>query len=107
MLEAVVALPQFITTALLRFNALLANILPAALGLAIASSMRREIVIFLKVAEIILLLWLANGTPASWAGGCTAGTSIMTMDERATVALWWRARDSGCASAGTRRIAGR
>ena len=108
LLEAVITFPQLVAATLLRLDALLADVFSATLGLAIAGSMRRKIVIFLKVAKVVLFLWLADGSSASRAGRrCTASASAVTVNKSTTIALWRGARESWSASTSARRVARR
>jgi hypothetical protein len=88
LLEAIVSLSEFITTALLRFDALFADIFTATFGLAIASSMRSKVVVFFEVTEIIFFLWFPDRSTPGWpCRASSAGVAAMAVDEASTIAL--------------------
>jgi hypothetical protein len=68
LLETVVALSKFITATLFRLDTLFADIFTTAFGFTVAGGMRSEIVVFLKIAEIVFLLDLSRGSTSGWTG---------------------------------------
>jgi hypothetical protein len=85
-LETVVALPELVTTALLRLDALLANVLATALWLAITGCVGRKVIVLLKVAEVVFFLWLPCRSPPGWPRGAgSAGIAAVAMNQIASI----------------------
>jgi hypothetical protein len=95
-LETVIALPEFVATALLRFDALLADIFTTALWLAITGGVRGKVVVFLKVTEVVFLLRLPCGSPPGRPRGAgSAGISAVAMNQIASITLWGPSKGRG------------
>lgn len=60
LLEAVITFPELITATLLRLDALLADILTTAFGLAVGVGEGSKVVILFEITDIILILGLPH-----------------------------------------------
>jgi hypothetical protein len=80
LLQAVVSLAKFVTAALLRFDALLANVLAAAFWLAITSGVGGKVLVFLKVAKVILLFGFPDRSAARRTRAGGAGIATVAVD---------------------------
>jgi hypothetical protein len=74
-LETVVPFPEFVTTTLLRLDALFANVLTTAFWLAVCGTLGREIIVFFEVTEVIFFLGLPCRSSPGWTRGA-GGASI-------------------------------
>jgi len=93
-LETVIAFPELVTTALLRFDALLADIFTTALWFAVTGRVRRKVIVFLKVTEVVFLLLLpCRSPPRRPRGAGSAGIAAVTMNQIAAITL---GRSSEC-----------
>jgi hypothetical protein len=91
--ETVVALAEFIATALLRLDALAADVLAAALWLLAVDGSGREIVILIELGPVLFLLDLAGAATGGASRGDEDGAgggagTLVAIDEAASVALW-------------------
>jgi hypothetical protein len=87
-LETVVALPELVTAALLRLDALLADVFTTALWLAVTGRVRGKIIVLFKVTEVVFLLWLPCRTPPGRPRGAgSAGIAAVAMNQSTSITL--------------------
>jgi hypothetical protein len=90
--EAVVALAELVTAALLRLDALTADVLAAALWLLAVDGGRRKVIILVELGPVLFLLDLAGAATGGTSRGDKDGAgrgpgTLVAIDEATTVAL--------------------
>jgi hypothetical protein len=90
--EAVVPLAELVTAALLRLDALAADVLAAALWLLSVQGCGREVVVLVELGPVLLLLDLAGAATGGASGGQEVGAgggagALVAIDEATAVAL--------------------